>query len=87
MLAMFDKAPHPNAAKVFANWMLTQEAQDQYHKATNDNSRRTDVPFYNPQTAPKDVKCDTALDLQKEDFAEIRARGGKVAAAAYEQVK
>jgi iron(III) transport system substrate-binding protein len=87
VLAMFDKAPHPNAAKVFANWMLTQEAQEQYHKATNDNSRRKDVPFFSPQTAPKDVKCDTALDLQKEDFAEIRSRGGKVSAAAYEQAK
>lgn len=41
---MINKAPHPNAAKVFLNWFLTREGQFAWNKARNSNSRRTDVP-------------------------------------------
>ena len=40
---MINQAPHPNAAKVFINWLLSQEGQTVYAKATLYNSRRTDV--------------------------------------------
>ncbi len=41
---MMDKAPHPNAAAVFLNWMLTQEGQTVWSRATAYASRRIDVP-------------------------------------------
>lgn len=36
-------APHPNAAVVFMNWLLTKEGQEFFSKATHEPSRRTDV--------------------------------------------
>jgi iron(III) transport system substrate-binding protein len=43
-LALFDQAPHPNAARLFLNWLLSQEAQAEWVKITEQNSRRLDVP-------------------------------------------
>jgi len=36
-------APHPNAAKVFVNWLLSKEAQTEWSRLGFVNSRRTDV--------------------------------------------
>lgn len=38
-----DKAPHPNAAKVFLNWLLSKEGQTVWAKATGYVSLRLDV--------------------------------------------
>ncbi len=35
--------PHPNAAKLYANWVLTQKIQQRIATSANYNSRRTDV--------------------------------------------
>ena len=35
--------PHPNATKLFLNWLLSQDVQAGFAKATEQNSRRTDV--------------------------------------------
>jgi len=35
--------PHPNATKVFVNWMLSKEGQEVYVKAFGQGSRRLDV--------------------------------------------
>jgi ABC-type glycerol-3-phosphate transport system substrate-binding protein len=35
--------PHPNAAKVFINWLLSKEGQELYGKAMTQGSRRLDV--------------------------------------------
>ncbi len=49
-IVMLDKAPHPNAAKVFINWFLSREGQttfqNSYGRSGNDvpNSLRLDVP-------------------------------------------
>jgi iron(III) transport system substrate-binding protein len=42
-LSVFDKAPHPNAARVFANWILTQKVQDAEGRIRTYNSKRRDV--------------------------------------------
>ncbi|HEX9878579.1 MAG TPA: extracellular solute-binding protein [Candidatus Binatia bacterium] len=39
-----DRAPHPNAAAVFINWILGKEGQTAWSKATQYASHRTDVP-------------------------------------------
>jgi iron(III) transport system substrate-binding protein len=46
MLAVFDKAPHPNAARVYANWVLTQKVQDAESRIRTYNSKRLDVKPY-----------------------------------------
>jgi iron(III) transport system substrate-binding protein len=40
---LVNRAPHPNAAKVFLNWLLTKEGQTAFSKGMGYVSRRTDV--------------------------------------------
>jgi len=47
------QVPHPNAAKVFINWMLGKEGQEAWCKAVVTNSRRTDVPVIDPAVFPR----------------------------------
>jgi iron(III) transport system substrate-binding protein len=42
-IGWFNNAPHPNAAKVFVNWYLSQEFQQFYATSVLDNSRRVDT--------------------------------------------
>ena len=42
-LLLCDRAPHPAAARLFANWVLTQEAQTHLAGGLLTNSARTDV--------------------------------------------
>jgi iron(III) transport system substrate-binding protein len=44
----FDRAPHPAAARLFANWILTQEAQTLLASSLGTNSARTDVAPFEP---------------------------------------
>jgi iron(III) transport system substrate-binding protein len=43
-LSIFNRAPHPNAAKVYINWLLSKEGQTIYARATGYISNRLDVP-------------------------------------------
>lgn len=49
-LVVFKKTPHPNATRVFLNWLLTKEGQTLFAKAVNQQSARLDAPtdFLNP---------------------------------------
>jgi iron(III) transport system substrate-binding protein len=47
-LALMNRAPHPNAAKVFINWLLSREGQTLFQKVVSQpgdarNSRRIDI--------------------------------------------
>ncbi|HLQ24191.1 MAG TPA: extracellular solute-binding protein, partial [Gemmatimonadales bacterium] len=42
-VAMMNQAPHPNAARVYLNWLLAPEGQLAWQHATGGNSLRTDV--------------------------------------------
>jgi ABC-type glycerol-3-phosphate transport system substrate-binding protein len=41
---VFNKRPHPNATKVFINWILSRDIAQGLAKATGQRSRRLDVP-------------------------------------------
>jgi ABC-type Fe3+ transport system substrate-binding protein len=41
---LMNKAPHPNAATVFINWLLGREGQTTWTRAVNQPSHRVDVP-------------------------------------------
>ena len=43
-ISFFKNAPHPNAAKVYINWILSREGQMAWQKYCGDNSLRTDIP-------------------------------------------
>jgi iron(III) transport system substrate-binding protein len=47
-IGWFNKAPHPNAAKIFVNWFLSQEFQEEHAALVSDNSRRIDTRPGNP---------------------------------------
>jgi iron(III) transport system substrate-binding protein len=54
-VTIIDKAPHPNAAKVYVNWMLSKAGQTVWQREVGDNSLRTDIPKdgVNPLFVPK----------------------------------
>ena len=70
-----DRAPHPNAAKLFLNWWLTQEGQTAYNTLTDGNpppSLRVDVPV--GVTLPQEQRIDgvayhmSSLDVNLPDL-------------------
>jgi ABC-type Fe3+ transport system substrate-binding protein len=42
--AFLASAPHTNAAKIFLNWILSREGQNQFQRLTRENSLRVDIP-------------------------------------------
>ncbi|MSQ28647.1 MAG: extracellular solute-binding protein [Dehalococcoidia bacterium] len=47
-LWLMKNAPHPNAAKLFINWLLTKEGQLAWNATGIGNSRRVDIPPFDP---------------------------------------
>jgi iron(III) transport system substrate-binding protein len=72
VLQVFDKAPHPNAARLFANWVLGKEAQALYQELLRRNSRRVDVPPVIPDRAP--AAGARTINAQAEAQMEVRER-------------
>jgi iron(III) transport system substrate-binding protein len=52
-MALISKAPHPNAARVYVNWLLSREAHASWVKIVAENTRRLDVAGGPPDTAPR----------------------------------
>ncbi len=74
-VAVMANAPHPNATKVYLNWLLGKEGQDLYGRALTQGSRRFDVDTkwlarYNTPAA-KDVTT-------PDEFEKIRFYGEDV---------
>lgn len=69
----YNKRPHPNAAKVFVNWLLSKETQTGLGKAMRMDSRRQDVPpVAKPARTP--IKGAKYLESQREEYAkEVKA--------------
>jgi iron(III) transport system substrate-binding protein len=55
-ISVVDRAPHPNAAKVYVNWLLSREGQIAFQEETKIASLRTDVPKNNVILVPKPGK-------------------------------
>lgn len=56
MMALMDRAPHPNAAKLFANWIASQQGMKIFSRERGEVSTRTDVgeeEFIIPNAIPK----------------------------------
>ncbi|HLY66131.1 MAG TPA: extracellular solute-binding protein [Chloroflexota bacterium] len=73
-LGVVNKAPHPNAAKVYLNWLLSKGAQEAAANASGYPSRRQDVSTagLSEHVVPKaDARYDQ--DSAKEDFWKYRA--------------
>jgi iron(III) transport system substrate-binding protein len=55
-VAIIDSAPHPNAAKVFVNWIASKEGNEIFNKAMGTVPTRNDIDesFLPPEIIPKD---------------------------------
>ena len=53
---IFNRRPHPNAAKVYMNWLLSKEGQRSYATHIGRNSRRLDIPHGDPANAIQPAK-------------------------------
>jgi len=67
-LIAFQNPPNPNAAKVYANWVLTQKAQAAIADAANYNSRRTDVKPGEPATVVDMSRINDYVNTQSEEM-------------------
>jgi len=77
-VALMDRAPHPNAATLYLNWLLSKEGQTEYVKSGR-NSRRLDVPPSDPSLAGKPgVHYE---DIQSEDSIPLRNKVSDIAKA------
>ena len=70
--------PHPNAAKVYVNWLLSQAQQQVWNDSIPTNSRRTDVTPGRPALLPSAedlvnfrLSQDETLTTERERFAEL----------------
>lgn len=61
-------APHPNATKVFVNWLLTKDVQTRIMAAAKMNSRRKDVPLGNEEDAVDYAHLDEYVGGQTEEM-------------------
>jgi iron(III) transport system substrate-binding protein len=67
---LLNRAPHPNAAKVFINWLLTKDAQIVWAREVETNSRRLGIEPGNPLYAvPRGAKL-LQVDAE-ENLAEV----------------
>jgi ABC-type glycerol-3-phosphate transport system substrate-binding protein len=55
MLSLANRAPHPKAAQVFANWILSKEGLETYGRGYGSATLRTDIDetYLNPGNLPK----------------------------------
>lgn len=68
-VSLMDRAPHPNAAKVYINWLLSKKGQSDWKKSQR-NSRRLDVPLALPKGSPPNGV--PYHDAQAEPFIPMR---------------
>ena len=78
-LYVFNGRPHPNATKVFVNWIMSKEVQTGFSSVMDQDSRRQDVPAVggDERTPIKGVKY---LETQREDYLKDVQAAGKFVA-------
>lgn len=71
-LALMNRAPNPNAAKVYLNWLLSSDGQRDWAQTVQRNSRRLDVP---PGDSARSAKAGRKyLNTQAEAMSSQRDR-------------
>lgn len=82
ILGLVNKAPHPNAARLFINWLLTKEGQLVYSKGMGVQSARVDVPtdFLDPSQVrdPKKTYFNIAVEDYQKEITQYRKLAGEL---------
>jgi ABC-type Fe3+ transport system substrate-binding protein len=76
-IVIFDRPPHPNAAKLLLNWMLSREGQQLFVQHVDENSRRTDVDAL-AESKP-DPRVQYPPSINKEAQAPYQRRAMEIA--------
>lgn len=73
-LSVFKGAPHPNAAKVYINWMLSKRGQLSWQEITSNNSLRIDIPksMVNPREVPREDRQYLVSSQHQEAMKPLR---------------
>jgi len=80
-IQLINRAPHPNATKLYVNWLMTAKAQATIAKMAGVNSRRLDVPPGNVDGVldPKLIK--EYVPHQSEELLPLRQKAAEMAKA------
>ena len=78
-VALLDRAPHPNAAKVFINWVLSREGQAAIAAIVRVNSRRLDVTVVEPPTRVSEEQFKTWFHVSRQENEELADNALKLA--------
>jgi len=66
-VGILNKAPHPNAARVFVNWLLSREGQKAFQRIVGGDSLRTDIP---KDQVPPDIRRTEGVKYLNTDVPE-----------------
>ncbi len=78
-LLYFNRAPHPNASKLFVNWLLSSDAQKDWAERGKVNSRRADVPVVMPSIAVTAEEWSKGLNFNAESGLAVRSKAMAIA--------
>ncbi len=78
-MLLFNKAPNPNAAKVFVNWLLSEEAQSDWAERGQTNSRRIGARKGRADLAADAETWLKGLNLNREENSEARVKAMSLA--------
>ncbi len=69
-MGYLDKAPHPNASRVFLNWLLSKKGQTIWQESRMDQSARIDTPIDHLEKAGYPVRKATGnyFDVRKDTW-------------------
>jgi ABC-type Fe3+ transport system substrate-binding protein len=71
-VALFNRAPNPNAAKIYVNWLLSKEGQTSFARANGYVSARLDVPT--DHTEPWRVPLPGAIKTYTKPAMQVRGK-------------
>jgi iron(III) transport system substrate-binding protein len=78
-VVLINKAPHPNAAKVYINWLLTKKTQERFAEIGKTNSWRVDVKPGDLTYALDPKHANSYLDISNEKYAPLKLRAQALA--------
>ena len=71
-ISLLNRAPHPNGAKIFVNWLLSRDAQSLIQKTDGSESLRIDIPKDSVLSGNRRVTGVEYLDGDDPKFSDRR---------------
>ena len=78
VVALFNNAPHPNAAIVFINWLLSKYTQSDWAKRSQSNSRRLDAERGDPNNVVDAATWLQGLNMSSDKQLPVRMEANQI---------